>query len=175
MAIVITDKGAYIEITNLDATKQEILKPYDIEIFQNYLIIKNSIDNLRLLYTDIGTPASANIEALRNTLMLYNNTGAPLATGSATSEKQDAQTVILGNILSNGAHTITTTAPSTSGSVAAGAFFVNIFTSADFEGTIRGVSRLQYTSYIFQAANNKTLPEIVYTITAGSLTIDKIV
>jgi len=69
--------------------------------------------------------------------------------------------------------TIDSTAPSTSGTVLAGALAVTFTTSDDFVGSINGATRNANMSYTFDAKGGKT-PAIAYIITAGSITIDKI-
>lgn len=63
--------------------------------------------------------------------------------------------------------------PGASGAVAAGAFSVMIETSEDFEGTINGVDRLPSRTYNF--SDKDGMNSISYNVTAGSITIDKLV
>ena len=62
-----------------------------------------------------------------------------------------------------------------SGSVTAGATSVSFTTDGSFTGTINGAVRLPNTFYTFEAALGRTLPAIAYTVTAGTITIDKLV
>lgn len=59
--------------------------------------------------------------------------------------------------------------------VAAGATSVTFTTDTTFAGSINGVTRTASTTYIIEAAQGKTLPAIAYTVTAGSMDIDKLV
>jgi hypothetical protein len=69
--------------------------------------------------------------------------------------------------------TINSATPTTDGTVTAGALAVTFTTSDDFVGSINGATRYANMSYTFDAKGGKT-PAIPYVITAGSITIDKI-
>jgi len=79
--------------------------------------------------------------------------------------------------LPSGAQVITSSLEvnSTNSPVAAGQAGVTFTTDATFAGTINGVARAASTVYSFTATEGKTLPAIAFTVTAGSLIIDKIV
>ena len=79
--------------------------------------------------------------------------------------------------LPTGAQTITSSSEtgSTNSPVAAGTTSVGFTTSSSFVGTINGIARAASTFYAFEAAPGKTLPTIAYTVTAGSMIIDKII
>lgn len=64
---------------------------------------------------------------------------------------------------------------STNSPVTSGATSILFTTSSDFTGTINGKSRFSSTSYSFESVIGKTLPAIAYTVTAGSMNIDKLV
>lgn len=61
------------------------------------------------------------------------------------------------------------------GSVAAGAKSVTFETDADFVGTIMGEAAQANSWYNFSAQGNDTLAAMAYTITSGSIYINKIV
>jgi len=61
-----------------------------------------------------------------------------------------------------------------SGNVASGAVSVSFVTSSDFSGTINGVVRQADTSYTFDCPKVNTFNPIPYTITSGSILIDRI-
>lgn len=69
----------------------------------------------------------------------------------------------------------TETSAGSPGTVVAGATSVGFTTDASFVGSINGQARSASTFYGFEAAEGKTLPAIGWTITAGSMLIDKIV
>ena len=72
------------------------------------------------------------------------------------------------------ARTITSGNVNSSGSVASGANMVLFETDADFVGTINGIARVGSFVYPpFNAGLNNTLPAIAYTISAGTLNIDR--
>jgi len=79
--------------------------------------------------------------------------------------------------LPSGAQVITSSIEvnSLSSPVTAGATSVGFTTNVAFVGTINGVARDKSTFYLFEAAPGKTLPAIAFTVTGGSLIIDKIV
>lgn len=64
---------------------------------------------------------------------------------------------------------------STNSPVSSGATGVTFTTDNMFTGSINGVARAKSTIYSFTAAEGKTLPDIAYTVTGGSLIIDKLV
>lgn len=76
----------------------------------------------------------------------------------------------------SGAHTITSTAPTSSAAspLVAGAKSISFIASTDFVGTINGTSFLAGASKSYTASLGKTLPAIAYTVTAGTLYIDVI-
>lgn len=67
-----------------------------------------------------------------------------------------------------------TVTDSTASPVVAGTTAVGFTTSSTFVGTINGIARSASTFYSFDAAAAKTLPSIAYTVTAGSMIIDKL-
>lgn len=77
--------------------------------------------------------------------------------------------------ISGGAQVLTSSTEVAGGTVLAGATVVSLRTSIGYTGTINGVTRIASNQYIFEAAAGKTLPAIPYTITAGSIDIDKLV
>jgi hypothetical protein len=69
----IVNYDSYIKITN-GSDVNYINKPFDLKIVGgNSLLIVSEIDTASLLYSDITSPVSANIEALASTLIGYNN------------------------------------------------------------------------------------------------------
>lgn len=78
---------------------------------------------------------------------------------------------------SGGTQTITSSSEtgSTNSPVATGASSVGFTTNSAFVGTINGIARNASTFYSFTAKNGETLPAIPFTVTAGSMIIDKIV
>lgn len=75
---------------------------------------------------------------------------------------------------SSSAHTLTSTAPTTSAAspIAAGAYSIGFVTSSDFAGTINEVAFPAGSSKNISADIRKTLPSIAYTVTSGTLYID---
>ena len=71
--------------------------------------------------------------------------------------------------------TSTSATDSTGSPIASGASSIGFTTSATFAGTINGVTRSASTFYGFSSANGERLPSIAYTVTSGSMVIDKIV
>lgn len=71
--------------------------------------------------------------------------------------------------------TVSSSTASSSGTVSAGYKSVGIFTSSTFSGSINGVARNPNTFYSFSTPQtNAVLSAIIYVISAGSITIDKI-
>ena len=71
--------------------------------------------------------------------------------------------------------TVSSSTASSSGTVSAGYKSVGFFTSSTFSGSINGVSRNPNTFYSFSTPQiNAVLSQIVYVISAGSITIDLI-
>jgi hypothetical protein len=77
-------------------------------------------------------------------------------------------------ILPSGEQTITSTNVTAGGTVTAGATSVTFKTDATFTGTINGVTRGINETITLKSAEGKTLPAIAYTISVGSISIDKI-
>lgn len=130
----------------------------------------------RLLKADI----IANIIASEN---LAQVNGATVNVGNGVSGS-GTQRIVLASDQSAipvtfpfGTQTITSSLEtnSTNSPVTAGATSVGFATSSDFIGTINGITRLAGEFYGFESSQGKTLPSIVFTVTAGSMTIDKIV
>lgn len=71
------------------------------------------------------------------------------------------------------AESINSVVATSNGSVSAGGTCVMMETSEDFVGNINGVARRASQSYTFRANYNNYLPAISYTISAGSITIDR--
>jgi hypothetical protein len=98
MAHTITDSGNYLEF-NKDGVKTHVLKPFDIDIYDNtVLIFKNDFESKKVTYSEITSPASANIAALRLALIAYNNTiGASVSSvyGGSTIDTSNSSTAIL--------------------------------------------------------------------------------
>jgi len=76
-----------------------------------------------------------------------------------------------------GTYTITTTSVSTGGTEPAGATAIVFHLSNTFNGTINGVSHTGTEKMIvkYQAQQGLTLPAISYTITTGTLVIERFV
>ena len=70
--------------------------------------------------------------------------------------------------------TLVSSIETTNGSVASGSNSVSFVTSNDFVGTINGVARQANSNYSFAASKANILAAIPYTVTSGSLLIDKI-
>lgn len=62
----------------------------------------------------------------------------------------------------------------TSGTVTAGSKSITFETSSDFVGTIDGVDASNNMIYVFSSGWNNTLPQIVFTVSAGTIRIRKI-
>jgi hypothetical protein len=85
------------------------------------------------------------------------------------------QTAVPVTLSGGGAQVLTSSIEVAGGSVTAGAAVVSFVTSVGFTGTINGIARTASTQYVFEASPSKTLPAIPYTITAGSIELDKLV
>ena len=74
MATTITDGGAYL-LVNDGVKKKYIVKPFDVDIIgTTHIEISDTLgDKVKIAYADITVPASANIEALKDTLSSYLN------------------------------------------------------------------------------------------------------
>lgn len=120
--------------------------------------------------TGTGVPVSPGGGSGVDNVNLTQVNGSTIALGSA------AAAASLPVVLANGvARTLTSTAATGNGSVTAGALSVSFLTSTDFAGTVNGVTRS--TSQAINIAvtyPGDTLPVIAYTISAGTLYIDKL-
>jgi hypothetical protein len=70
-----------------------------------------------------------------------------------------------------GVHTRTSDVVTISGNIPTGAYSISIVASNDFSGTVDGEVFEANETYSEEARLGKTLPQLNYTITAGSLTI----
>src|ERR1035437_2170330 len=82
---------------------------------------------------------------------------------------------MLGKMACGDVQSITSASVATGGTIPAGASSVTFTTNGAFTGTVNGVARLASTTYTFKANPGRTLPAIVYTVTAGSVIIDSII
>ena len=69
--------------------------------------------------------------------------------------------------------TTTSTVETISGSVAAGARWVNFITSEDFSGSINGATQIPSFSFMMPPNGNDVYGAIPYVITTGNIRIDK--
>ena len=117
----------------------------------------------------------SSINGTVNTLTDVNDSG-PITTLVNNSTNKATETTLAALLDKfTGTQTLSSSLATTSGSVAAGAFSIGMFCSADFVGTINGVNRSGETYLSVTADVGKTLGAISYTITAGSITIDRLV
>lgn len=71
--------------------------------------------------------------------------------------------------------TITSSVVTTSGSVTAGAKWVNFIMSDDFTGTVNGANIIGAFSFMMPYMGQDLYPAIPYTVTTGNIRIDKAV
>jgi len=164
-------------LTSIDADTSNLnvqLSTRNAEATQ--LLIKAKTDNLDVLLSTIASEATlltrlskADFEARINTL------GQKLMAASTPVVIASDQSSIPVSLSGGGVQVLTSVTDGSSGSVAAGATSVSFKTSVAFTGTINGITRTFSNQYLFQAAAGKTLPAIPYTVTAGSIDIDKLV
>jgi len=69
---------------------------------------------------------------------------------------------------------LTSSSASTSQTIAAGAKVISIETSSDYVGNIDGVAGNASSVYPFSSGPNGTLPQIIVTVSAGSIRIRKL-
>lgn len=89
--IHIVDLGSYIEITDITTVIPgvEVLKPFDAEITNASISIRDFNKTVIVVYATVSVPASVDIVDLRDQLMLFNNiTPAPVPVGGATAANQ---------------------------------------------------------------------------------------
>ena len=121
------------------------------------------------LINDYGAAAGA----LRTAAQIGNTTGE----ADFNSGAPGAQTlrVVIADPGTAQVVTSVLASDSTGSPVVAGASAIGFTTDTLFVGTINGIAREASTFYGFEAAPGKTLPAIAYTVTAGTMVIDKIV
>jgi len=137
----------------------------DQDLIQGALVVYDSSNSIGpIAYNPNGS-----------TLVVTNGVAEVSATAGGLPSHVIVDSGSITATLPSGAHTITSSNASSSGSVTAGAKFVTMDTSPTFSGTINGIARLASTSYEFTAETGKTLPAIAYVITTGTINIDKTV
>lgn len=106
------------------------------------------------------------LEQVLKMMIIEDENGCPvLKTSQTTAPGTSTEEVFESDILA------TDTSP---GTITAGYWSVTFETSDDFEGTINGVTRQPSRSITIKAKENNTLPEIPWTITTGTITVDKL-
>lgn len=105
-------------------------------------------------------------------------TPTQLTAGNGTVVVKSGSVVVTSGTLTTTSGTtalaMTSSTANTSGTVTAGAKSVTFETSSDFVGTIDGVTANANMVYPLSAGWNNTLPQIVYTVSAGSIRIRKL-
>ncbi|HHT9135870.1 MAG TPA: hypothetical protein ACFYEK_01355 [Candidatus Wunengus sp. YC60] len=105
-------------------------------------------------------------------------TGTFVASGTGTTVISGTPTVaITGSVNATPAITalaLTSTSATTSQTIAAGAKVVTIETSTSYTGNIDGVAATAGNTYAFSAGPNGTLPQIIVTVSAGTIYIRKL-
>lgn len=161
--ITITDNGANLEITMLDGSLVEMIKPVDVEILSGYLSLRDiGGKNERLKYSDISLPTSTDIVNLKDKLMAFNNVGTgviPNPLPVKTSVAEPTVTLVITKATLTG-----------SGSTTAGAKKVKLMTSDDFTGTIEGVSEIPYFEKEYYVAGYH-VPAIPYVVATGNIQV----
>lgn len=181
--VQIIDSGANIIIREdalgneqeMSFAKNEIILEWerDADITRNYFKFTHAGKNtllVRIPYHKISVPSAATPALMSDALDAIIFSNASTVSGSVS--------VSSGSVTANiptSAHTLTSTNATSSGSVASGSYAVGFKTSANFVGTINGVTRGANEFISYQAKLNNTLPAIAYTISAGSILIDRIV
>lgn len=174
------ESAAVVLSTEQEAILSAIFTAVDLGATETTLLLTNallttidadtsSIDSK--LIDDYGAAAAA----LRTAAQIGNTAGqADFNVGAPTAQ---TLRVALANPDTGAPQVVTSVVASdSSGSpLAAGATSLGFTTDTLFVGTINGVAREASTFYGFEASTGKTLPEIAYTVTAGSMIIDKIV
>lgn len=94
------------------------------------------------------------------------------ATGELCAKVKVVNTVSVTSTPSGAAKTLTSIAPTTSGTVAAGKGSVSFLSSSDFVGTVNGVAFPANSPKSIAANPGDTINAIAYTISAGTLYID---
>lgn len=125
---------------------------------------------------DQTTPGTTNAVAI---IAGQNGVAGGAGTTTATTQRMVIATdqTVIPVSLPSGTQTFTSTlaTDSTGSPVVSGATSILFTTSSDFVGTINGQARFASTGYSLESSQGKVLPSIAYTVTAGSMNIDKLV
>lgn len=189
MTLQIENSGSSIKITQ-NGGSWYIPKPYLVDyiptvtqpggiIRQGVVTIKypqgDDFKDFSFTWTDVSSPVAANIQALADAIEAFQDTGigeSVTITGPLGAQNQASSVSV---VLASGTEEVTSTVVTIAGSVAPNQSAVKFTTSSNFVGTINGVARNASRSITFSPTPGKTLGEIPYTITTGSITIDTIV
>ena len=109
------------------------------------------------------TAANGTVVVKQGTVSVTGGTITAISTGTINS-------ITSGSV----ALAMTSSTTNASGTVTAGAKSIMFETSSDFAGTIDGVTANANMVYPLSAGWNNSLPQIVYTVTSGSLRIRKL-
>lgn len=189
MSIQIANSGSTIKITQ-NGGSFYIPKPYLIDfvptvtqpetgVRPGVITIKypqgDDFKDFSFTWTDVTSPVAANIQALVDEIESYQDTGlgASVNITGPLGQQNDAASVSV--VLSSGSETVTSALRTNNGNVSAGSKSVKFTTSANFSGSINGVTRNELRSITFNPTPGKVLAEIPYVILAGSITIDIII
>lgn len=188
MTLQIQNSGSAIKITQ-NGGSFYIPKPYLVDfvptvtqpstgVRQGVITIKYSdgddTKNFSFKWSDVSSPVSANIQALVDAIEAFQDTGigeSATITGPLGAQNEASSVSV---VLAGGIETVTSTVVTMAGSVAPKQRAVKFTTSSDFVGTINGVTRNASRSITFSPTPGKTLAEIPYTISSGSIIIDRI-
>jgi len=106
------------------------------------------------------------LDQVMKMMIVEDENGCPVLKTSQTTSPSTSVTEILESELLDPLNS--------PGTITAGYWSVTFETSDDFAGTINGVTRQASRSITIKAKENNTLPAIPFTITAGTITVDKL-
>lgn len=167
-------------MTQVEKFLQDIYKK-----LQSYTFTNNSLNvNVTASVLPTGIATAANQTSGNQLTGIYDANTGEIATilsgGTPVNPGTDRALVvavrdnITVSLISGGPETITSTVANSSGSVTSGGWSVSFLADSSFSGTVNGAVLISSTGINFTARENKTLPAINYTISAGTLRIDKI-
>ena len=188
MSIQITNSGSSIKITQ-NGGSFYIPKPYLIDfvptvtqpvggVRPGVITIKyqqgDDFKDFSFTWTEATLPVAANIQALVDAIEAFQDTGfgTDVNITGPLGQKQDAASVSV--VLSFGEQVVVSYIQTPSTGNIASAKSIKFTTSFDFVGTINDAERQPNRSITFSADPGKTLGNVSYDFSAGTLTIDYI-
>lgn len=138
--------------------------------------MEKALRNVLITFMDPTVLANGTFQLNTNaTIVVGQDVNLNQVNGDPVSLGQKPEDNSIPVVMASGTETPSASSVNSSGTVLSGAVRVAFTTNSSFAGTILGVARAASTTYTFQVTSpGKKLTSIAYTISAGSMIIDRI-